>query len=156
MPEDLAWMSMNVKSTATLVNGRYDYDKANPSTAPSITLDRVLYGYLTSTKQLDAVVVLRYRTGGTANWNYVYTFSLASDPPKLLGWFRAGSRAYLGLYRIEVPYGGLIVDLLDPDRRMGDCCSDGFVRIRYDFTNGYFVQKGPREFGTVEESRPQP
>lgn len=55
VPDKLAWMSLNVKTTVTLANGRYDFDQANPSEGPSLILDRVLYGYLTSAKQLDAV-----------------------------------------------------------------------------------------------------
>jgi hypothetical protein len=118
VPDKLAWMSLNVKTTVTLVNGRHDFDQANPSAGPSLILDRVLYGYLTSGKHLDAVAVLGYHTGGTAYWNYVYAFSLESNSPKLTGWFRAGSRADSGLYQLEVANRGLIVDLLDPERRV--------------------------------------
>ncbi|MCU1315716.1 MAG: hypothetical protein JWN63_1038, partial [Candidatus Acidoferrum typicum] len=149
----MTWMSLNVKGTITLVNGRYDFEKANPPAGPSVILDRVLYGYLTSAMQLDALVVLGYHTGGTANWEYVYAFSLASDEPKLVGWFRAGSRADFGLYHVVVGNRSLTVDLLDPSRRIADCCSDGFVRTQYDFRNGYFVQRGAQEFGAVEESK---
>jgi hypothetical protein len=147
-------MSLSVKGTVTLVNGRYDFDKPDLSQGPLITLDQVLYGYLTSAAQLDAVVVLGYHTGGTASWEYVYAFSLASDEPRLVGWFRAGSRADYGLYRVEVGNRSLTVDLLDPAQRMGDCCSEGFVRTHYDFRNGYFVQRGPQEFGKIEQSKP--
>lgn len=154
VPSGIAWMSLNVRDTITLVNGRYDFDKANPSAGSSVILDRVLYGYLTSATQLDAVVVLGHHTGGTATWEYIYAYSLASDQPKLVGWFRAGSRADFGLYRVYVGNRSLTVDLLDPARRIAECCSKGFVRIQYEFRNGYFVQTGPREFGAVEESRP--
>jgi hypothetical protein len=154
VPSKLAWMSLNVKSTGTLVNGRYDFDKADPSAGPSVILDRVLYGYLTSAMQLDAVVVLGYHTGGTAYWEYAYAFSLASGEPKLVGWFRAGSRADFGLYRVDVGNRSLTIDLFDPAQRTADCCSDGFVRTQYDFRNGYFVQREPQEFGKIEESKP--
>ena len=130
-------------------------NRANPSAGPSLILDRVLYGYLTSAKQLDAVAVLSYHTGGTAHWDYVYAFSLESNPPKLVGWFRAGSRADSGLYRLEVTNRALIVDLLDPERRVADCCSEGFVRTTYDFKNGYFVQRGAQESGNIEISGPK-
>jgi hypothetical protein len=155
VPSKLAWMSMSVKTTVKLVNGRYYFDQAEPSRGPSLILDRVQYGYLTSAKQLDAVVVLGYHTGGTAYWNYVYAFSLESNSPKLIGWFRAGSRADFGLYRVEVTNGGLVVDLFDPEHRAADCCSEGFVRTRYKFKNGYFVQTGPLEFGKIEDSAPK-
>jgi hypothetical protein len=90
VPDKLAWMSLNVKTTVALVNGRYNFDQADPLAGPSLILDRVLYGYLTSAKQLDAVAVLGYHTGGTAYWDYVYAFSLESNTPRLVGWFRAG------------------------------------------------------------------
>jgi hypothetical protein len=155
VPDKLAWMSLNAKTTVTLVNGRYDFDRANPSAGPSLILDRVLYGYLTSPKQLDAVAVLGYHTGGTAHWDYVYAFSLESNSPKLVGWFRAGSRADSGLYQLQVANRTLIVDLFDPERRVADCCSEGFVRNTYDFKNGYFVQREAQEIGNIEVSRPK-
>jgi hypothetical protein len=155
VPDKLAWMSLNVKTTVTLANGRYDFDRANPSAGPSLILDRVLYGYLTSPKQLDAVAVLGYHTGGTAHWDYVYAFSLESNSPKLVGWFRAGSRADSGLYQLQVINRVLIVDLLDPERRIADCCSEGFVRTTYDFKNGYFVQREKQDFGNIEVSGPK-
>ena len=155
VPDKLAWMSLNVKTAITLVNGRYDFDQANPSAGPSLILDRVMYGYLTSAKQLDAVAVLGYHTGGTAYWDYVFAFSLEGNSPKLVGWLRAGSRADSGLYQLKVTNRGLIVDLFDPERRMGACCSEGFVRTTYDFKNGYFVQRGAQEYGDVEMSGPK-
>jgi len=155
VPDKLAWMSLNVKTALTLVNGRYDFDRANPSAGPSLILDRVLYDYLTSAKQLDSVAVLGYHTGGTASWDYVYAFSLESNSPKLVGWFRAGSRTDSGLYQLEVTNRAPIVDLFDSERRVADCCSEGFVRTTYDFKNGYFVQRGAQEFGNVEVASPK-
>lgn len=154
VPDRPAWMSLNTKSTVTLVNGRHDFDEANPSQGPSLILDRVHYGYLTSSKQLDAVVVLGYHTGGTAYWYYVYAFSIESSPPKLVGWFRAGSRADSGLYRIQVSNRRLTLDLFDPQRKVANCCSEGFVRTTYDYKDGRFVQSGPPTFGDVEVTGP--
>src|SRR5215467_12149939 len=144
VPGKMAWMSMNAKDSVRLTNGRYDFEKTNPP-GPILLLTRVECGYLTSEKQLDAVVVLEYETGGTPWWNYVYAFSFTSGSPKLVGWFHTGSRAYFGLYRLEIGSPGLIVDLLDPDQLTALCCSEGFVRFNYSFRNGYFVQSGPKE-----------
>ena len=47
------------------------------------------------------------------------------------------------------------MELLDPERRLADCCSEGFVRTTYDFKNGYFVQRGAQEFGNIEVSGPK-
>lgn len=153
---EMKWMSLNEKHTVALVNGRYDFDKSDPVYGPSIILDRVLYGHLTSANQLDAVVVLGYHTGGTAWWDYVYAFSLETGTPKPVGWFRAGSRADFGLYDVSLSNGRLTVELLDPRHRAGDCCSAGFVQMNYDFRNGVFVESGPREFGDVPAVRSQP
>ena len=89
------------------------------------------------------MVALSYHTGGTAYWHYVYAFSLASGNPKLLGWFQMGSRADFGLYRIMVTNGEFTLDLFDPEKREGDCCSAGFVRTRYLWKSGKFTQAGP-------------
>lgn len=156
VPGKMSWMSLTEKNLVTLVKGRYDFNKSDPAAGPSVILDQVLYGYLTSSKQLDAVVVLGYHTGGTAWWDYVYAFSLASGPPRLVGWFQAGSRAYFGLYHIRVSNRSLSVDLLEPAKRVGDCCSAGFVRINYEFRDGALVQAVPTEFGTVEQTQPKP
>lgn len=154
VPDRLEWMSLNAKSTVTLVNGRHDFDQVDPSKGPSLILDRVKYGCLTSSKQLDAVVVLGYHTGGTAYWYYVYAFSLEKNSPKLVGWLRAGSRAESGLYRIEVSYRRLTLDLFDPERRVAECCSEGFVRTKYDYMDGRLVESGPRAYGNVDVTSP--
>ena len=154
-PGSITWMETNVKTSVTLVNGRHDFDTNGPSRGPSVTLDEVRYGYLTMSGQLDAMVVLSYHTGGTAYWQYVYAFSLASGNPKLLGWFQTGSRAAFGLYRLMVTNGEFSVALFDPEKREGDCCSTGFVRTRYLWKSGKFTQAGPPEFGRVEDS-PKP
>ena len=161
MPKDVSgpsggnWMNPEVKTTITLVNGRCDFDKEDPSHGPSVTLAEVHYGYLTMSGQLDAMVVLTYHTGGSANWNYLYAFSLASGSPRLLGWFQTGDRASYGLYRLIVSNGEFILDVLDPGEREADCCSAGFIRTRYEWRNGMFVAGGPPRFGRVEKE-PKP
>ena len=105
VPTDVTWMETSVKTTVTLVNGRHDFDRQDPSRGPSISLADVHYGYLTMSGELDAMVVLTYHTGGSANWSYVYAFSLASGNPRLLGWFQTGDRTYSGLYRLTVTNG---------------------------------------------------
>jgi hypothetical protein len=154
VPDRLVWMNPDVKSTVTLVDGRHNFDRSEPTQGPSLILDQVHYGYLTSSEHLDAVVVLGYHTGGTAYWYYVYAFSLGSSPPKLVGWLRAGSRADSGLYRIQVSNRRLTLDLFDPQRRVADCCSEGFVRTTYDYKDGRFVISGPQTFGNVEATGP--
>ena len=66
-PDHLKWMDPETISTITLVNGRWDSNPEQSSNRPSATLSRVYYGYLTMSGQLDAVVVVNYHTGGSAN-----------------------------------------------------------------------------------------
>jgi hypothetical protein len=59
-----------------------------------------------------------------------------------------GSRADSGLYQLEVTNRALIVDLLDSERRVADCCSEGFVRTTYDFKER--VLRAKRSAGVPE------
>jgi hypothetical protein len=70
--------------------------------------------------------------------------------PKLLAYFHAGDRAYLGLYRVYAQNKELDVELYDPNKRTGDCCSSGFIRTRYRWNAGKFEPVGKKEFGTSE------
>ena len=149
-------MDTTTKTTVTLVNGRYDFDATEPSRGPSIILDQVRYGYVTTSTQLDAIVELSYHTGGSAYWQYLYVYSFAAGP-KLVTWFQTGSRADQGLYRLMVTNGQFTLDLFDPEQRIGDCCSTGFIRTTYKWQNGKFKPAGPREYGRVEvEEIPKP
>ncbi len=151
-PGDMEWLSANEKGRVTLVNGRHDFDPDGPS----VILDEVKYGYLTSSRQLDAIVVLSYHTGGTAYWYYAYVFTFKSGVPRLVGWFQTGSRADGGLYRLWVGNGEFTLDLFDPDKRQGDCCSDGFIRTTYAWKTGKFTQVGMPKFGLVEQTSSTP
>jgi hypothetical protein len=94
------------------------------------------------------VVVLRYDTGGTMFFYFVYIYSFAAAQPKLLACFQSGERADSGLYRVYGQEGKLVVELFDPQKQVGDCCSTGFVRTRYAWRNGKFLADGVKEFGT--------
>ena len=157
VPGDLKWMTNEPSVNITLADGSYEFEKKAPPPPPSLTIDEVLYGYgpLTIGPQLDAVVVLDYETGGSAHWSYVYAFGLASPSPRLLGWLRTGAGGDSGLYRLFVNNAGFIIDVLDPNKRMGDCCSAGFIRTSYEWKDGKFSQAGPRRNGRVAED-PRP
>jgi hypothetical protein len=151
VPGDLKWMTNEPAINVTLVDGSYNFEKKGPAPGPSLTIDEVRYGDLTMGNQLDALVVLNYHTGGTAWWSYLYAFSLASERPRLLGWLQTGSRADSGLYHLFVNNGGFTIDVFDPDKRTGDCCSAGFMRMSYEWKDGKFIQAGPRRYGRVEK-----
>lgn len=157
----LQWLSTDVHPQRTpihLVNGE-DLRKAGSVVIDGreyvqwegFTLQSVSFADLTGDGQEEAIVVLHYRTGGTQNTNYVYIYSFAAEKPKLLAYFYAGDRAYSGLCKVIGDRGELVVELFDPEKRSGDCCSSGIVRTRYRWEHGQFKAVGAAERETLEE-----
>jgi len=145
VPGEVHWMSTSgATETASLVNGEYTLpDCGNDKHAcPLLAFDSVNYGALAGVESTVAVVVLTYHSGGTANWQYVYLFSLNSGKPQLLAWLRTGSRADEGLREVSITDGDFILVVNDPDKRKGDCCSAGSIASRYRWTNGSFSAIG--------------
>lgn len=115
------------------------------------TLQSVEFADVTGDGQEEAIVVLHYRTGGTQQTDYVYIYTIAAGKPKLLAYFHTGDRAYSGLCKVSGLDGKLVVELFDPEKRSGDCCSSGIVRTRYKWHNGRFEVFGKSERETLEE-----
>jgi hypothetical protein len=148
VPSKLVWLDMSKEKHVPLVNGRRVHDSGNGMTYEGLTFERVQFADVTGDGQTDAVVVLRYDSGGTQFSHYVYVYSFADGKPKLLACFHSGDRASSGLYRVYEQKGNLVVELFDPEKSNGDCCSSGFVRTRYRWHDTKFVAVGAREFGT--------
>jgi len=121
------------------------------SYAPGLWLESVTYGDLDGDGKEEAAVDLNYSGGGTANWDYLYVYKLTKNRPRLLGWLESGSRAYGGLVRVVIEQRQLVLDFQDPERRDGDCCSDGYIRVRYVWKDGRFVETGTRERGDLKQ-----
>jgi hypothetical protein len=83
---------------------------------------------------------------------FVYIYSLKDGKPDLLGYFHTEDRANNGLYRVYADGGNLVVELFDPAKQTGDCCSTGFIRTRYRWHDGKFEATGTAELGTPESS----
>ena len=112
-------------------------------------MQSVEFADVTGESKEDAIVVLEYLTGGTQKTHYVYIYSFDDGTPKLLAYFHSGSRAYYGLRKVYGENGKLVVELFDPEKSSGDCCSSGFVRTRYKWHNGRFEAFGARESETL-------
>jgi hypothetical protein len=115
------------------------------------TLQSVEFADVTGEGKEDAIVVLKYLSGGTQKTHYVYIYSFDDGKPKLLAYFHSGDRAYSGLYKVYGENGKLVVELLDPEKRSGACCSSGFVRTRYKWRNGRFEAFGAPESVMLQE-----
>jgi len=113
-------------------------------------LQPVTYGELEGDQNEEAAVDLNYSGGGTANWDYLYVYKLEKGVPRLLGWLESGSRAYGGLVKVTIQNNELLLDFSDSEKRKGECCSEGFIRVRYTWRVGQFVETGAREKGDLK------
>jgi hypothetical protein len=113
--------------------------------------ESVAYADLTGGGEEDAIVDLRYLTGGTQHTNYVYFYALENGKPKLLAYCHTGDRAYFGLYKVYGEKQRLVIELFDPRKSEGDCCSAGFVRTRYRWDGIGFAAVGHPEYGALKE-----
>jgi hypothetical protein len=157
-PDHLQWMSLGLKNHVQLVNGKWDgrdeQDKADDRPFEGLTLEGVDFVHLSNQPDENAIVVLRYDTGGTQNHYWVYIYGFSAGAPKLMAFFHAGDRAYHGLATVTGNKGKLIVDLYDPDREEGDCCSSGLVRYVFRWNGNGFEPVGkPSKRNTDRSSR---
>jgi hypothetical protein len=155
VPGTWHWITSSPQSRIRISKGIHHFyaqaqDEYEREHAPSVSVDSVTYGDLVGDRGEEAVVYLNYSTGGTANWGYLYVYGLKNDRPALLARMETGSRADGGLVKVSVQNGSLVVDFADKDRRVGDCCSEGYIRVRYRWQKGEFIEVGTRERGDLE------
>jgi hypothetical protein len=166
-PEDIRvpwhWLNSSPNLRIRVVGGIHHFylpgqDKDEREHAPLVSVEWVSYGDLDGDGVEEAIAALNYGTGGTANWDYLYVYKLERGQPKLVARMQTGSRGYGGLVRAFVRNNLLIVDFADPERRVGDCCSEGYIRVRYRWKDGLFFEEGTQERGNldVHEGPPRP
>lgn len=156
MSDEPGWIDMSHEEHTRLKNGKNLSDSGNGMTMEGLTLEEVQFADVTGDGQTGAIVVLRYDTGGTMFSYYVYVYAFAAGKPKLLACFHAGDRANFGLYRVYGQNGKLVLELYDPAKSAGLCCSTRFIRTRYIWRNGRFHQVGAKESGTPKTTSRRP
>jgi hypothetical protein len=158
VPTKWHWLEVLPDNKIRLHNGlhRFIESKAGTSweSSPYLKYVSATFGKLDESPDRTAAVILNYSTGGTANWNYLYVFRLRGDKAKALALLESGSRADGGLLKAEFHDGLLVLDFADADRRIGDCCSNGYIRVRYHLRDDAFVQIGAAEHGDLAASTP--
>jgi len=162
VPGTWHWITRLPQSKITLTQGRKDFlppgakEPRGPyDSYPYLMFGSVTYGDLNNDGLEEAAVDLAYGTGGTANWHYLYIFTLEHGVPKLLALLESGSRADGGLIRTSIEAGLLVLDFLDQGKRQGDCCSRGYIRVHYRWKRDHFIEQGSRSYGALEiEERP--
>jgi hypothetical protein len=120
------------------------------------SFESVSYGDAIGDGKKEAIVVLKYHSGGTQTTNYVYVYGLGEHGPKLLAYCHTGSRSASGLYDVYARKGSLVFELLDPARASGDCCSSGVLISSYKWQNGVFKLTGPIEGRTLPPPQEHP
>jgi hypothetical protein len=145
-PDHLQWMSLRLKQHIELVNGKWDErgdsERAHGGQFSGLTLEGVQFGRLSGAHSEDAIVVLRYDSGGTQNHYWVYIYGDSDGTPKLLGLFHAGDRAQYGLYQVFEKDRILNVRLFDPKFQEGDCCSSGYLNYQFRWNGEGFEAIG--------------
>jgi hypothetical protein len=153
-PHELQWLDTSVRGRVRLADGKWpDGSEDDAESSPQftgLTLENVQFADVTGDGKQEALVTLRYDTGGTQYSHYVYIYSLGGGSPRLLAYFHSGDRSYWGLYQVYGRCGKLVVELFDPKKETGDCCSNGFVRTVYQWRGGRFQQVGAKQSGTPQ------
>lgn len=159
-PNHLQWMSLRLEQHILLVDGKWDErdekERAAGSSFSGLSLDGVQYVRLSMSHTEDAIVVLRYDTGGTQYHYWVYVYGDLRGKPKLLGFFHAGDRAAQGLYRVFAKDQILNVELFDPSHEEGDCCSSGYLDYQYRWNGQGFEAVGKPTSGRVDVKSRRP
>jgi hypothetical protein len=145
-PDHLQWMSLAIKQRVRLIGGKSDDRDENEikSGLPfaGLSLEGVQYARLSSDRAEDAIVVLRYDSGGTQNHYWIYIYGAADGAPKLLGFLHAGDRADHGLYQVFAKGRVLNVELFDPKFKTADCCSTHYLNYRFRWNGKGFEAIG--------------
>jgi len=145
-PDHLQWMSLRVKQHIKLLNGKWDdhddNERAFGAQFSGLTLEGVQFARVSGDPSDDAIVVLRYDSGGTQYHYWVYIYGDSGGTPKLLGFFHAGDRAQYGLYQVFAKDRTLNVLLFDPKFQQGDCCSSGYLNYRFRWNGEGFEAIG--------------
>lgn len=156
-PDHLQWMSLKLKPHVELVNGRWDErNKARGEQFSGLTLEGVQFAKLSDEEREDAIVVLRYDSGGTQYHYWVYIYTDLKGTPKLLGILHTGDRAYHGLYQIFEKDRTLNVRLFDPKFREGDCYSSGYLTYQFRWNGKGFEATGTPLSGRVNSTSRRP
>ena len=148
------WFTVIPHPTITVEKGMHDFIQPGDTSRSGgyLAVRSVAYGDLDGDGQEEAAIDLRYGTGGTMNWYYLYVYGLQNSSPKTLGLLQSGTRADGGLVGVAIENGLLVLDFNDSAKRGGDCCSKGFIRVHYRWQNNGFVEIGNRAYDDFPNS----
>jgi hypothetical protein len=138
------------KTSSVVVDGK-EYGQYE-----GFTFESVSYGDLTGDGKDEAIIVLRYHSGGTQTTNYVYVYALDEHGPRLLAYCHTGNRSDSGLYGVYARNGLLVFELLDPAGASAECCSSRVLISSYKWRDGVFKLAVPVRRRTLPPPTEQP
>ena len=164
-PLPRGWQDVDGKE-ATLENGvrRRSEEKIG------LSFVATKFGDVTGDGEDEALVILKIETAGSAIPQLVYIFTMKTEEPELIWYFRTGDRADGGLKDLRAETGELVVELFGQDRFIlgeletskitGDieqlCCPTFFTRNRYKWNGKNFQLQGKRETFSIEDKTAPP
>src|SRR5436190_2149178 len=88
-PDHLTWQDTSEQSHVQLTNGRWKnpVEEDNHLTFSGLTLEQVQFADVTGDGREEAIVVLRFDTGGAQYSHYAYVYSFHVNKPHLLAFF---------------------------------------------------------------------
>jgi hypothetical protein len=145
---EFRWLGSRRCEQVSLINGRWQEPMPKDERDDEPGFSRPFAGLIFEEVQYvrlmpgseQAIVVLRLNSGGTQYSHYVFLYSLKDKQPRLLAAAHCGDRTYFGLSRIYVERRRMVLELFDPERRIGDCCSEGVIRREYRWRKGRFQE----------------
>lgn len=148
VPDTWRWLDALPSTRVRLVKGRFDEPTDGSHAGPYFMWQSTVWGDLDGDRQEEAAVLLRYGTGGTATWQYLYVYRLGGKRPEVISILESGSRAQGGLVDIAIRGQALVLRFQDADRMRGDCCSNGYIQVGYRWDGRRFVEVGKRVRGS--------
>jgi hypothetical protein len=157
--------SVKTKRLYTLRQGELK-PRLNKDGLPTTTwleLGRVKYFDVTGDGTDEAIVDLGWITGGSANPDLIYIYTLRRGRPKLIWTFETGDRADGGLKEIRGENGELVLELYgknkvigrnlygDDGTKKGDCCPTMFTRTKYVWQGNRFRRAAKPEILALEK-----
>lgn len=118
----------------------------------SLTVASVTYGDVTGDGDEEAIVDLSWETGGTAQVDSIYIYTMNKSRLRLLWTFDGGDRTDGGVKSVFADHGGLVIELFGKDKIIGHdlyapdgihtglCCPVVFTRTAYAWKAGRFRQ----------------
>ncbi len=111
-----------------------------------ITLGKIVYGDVTGDEFEEAIIEMSILTGGTAQPNIVYIYTMKNRRPKLLWYFSTGDRADGGYRNAYAQNGRLVIELFNPEGSQGDCCPIKYTRTIYEWRETRFKPNQKQTF----------